>query len=172
MWHDLSVDAFVGQTVLDLGCGKSLLGTELAEAGVAATVIGLDISRQQLEFRSKWAEENDYSVQADLGAGLPIRSASVDIVLATFSFPAWAAYPEQVRTFYKECGRVLKAGGLLSITPNNVAPMFDAKEPERLTTNTDKAHRACKQEAASLRSSPNWYRTNPAKQLVQAIKAV
>lgn len=89
--------------VLDLGCGTGVIAKEMSEW---ARPIGLDMSAQALAYcRQRGVAE---LVQAD-GEALPIRSGSVDAVLALDIFEHIAGD----KAAFAEVFRVLKPGGVL-----------------------------------------------------------
>lgn len=93
-------------TVLDLGCGTGVIAKEMSEW---ARPIGLDMSAQALAYcRQRGVAE---LVQAN-GEALPIRSASVDAVLALDIFE----HIDDDRAAFAEAFRVLRPGGVLVLS--------------------------------------------------------
>lgn len=143
--HGLSMRDFWGKTILDLGCGKSNLQADLDERGIQANVIGVDLNAQSI--RDDRRSGAPYSVAAKLGA-LPIANSSVDVAIATYSLPHWAASAEDVNTFFDESKRVLKVGGLLSVFPLFI---------DGLTTLDDmEVEEAVYRHIEKIDNSPNW----------------
>ena len=100
-----------GKTVLDLGCGPGGVAYFLSRIGAHA--IGIDVASIFLHHAVSYGhkQKNGPSfVQGDIHA-LPIRSNSVDVVLAIDTIEH-VKNPSQV---IKECSRVLRDGGLLFV---------------------------------------------------------
>jgi len=102
-----------GKRVLDAGCGTGYGSAELAR--VAKIVIGLDLSREAVE----WAGRN-YSEPAFLNGSctmLPFCEGAFDLVVAFEVIE----HLHQQTSFLAECRRVLSPGGLLIVsTPNSL----------------------------------------------------
>jgi SAM-dependent methyltransferase len=95
-----------GKDVLELGCGAAQWSIALAERG--AHVIGLDVSSAQLGYARR-AGPSLPLVQAS-GEQLPFADASFDVVFCDHGALSFCD-PE---TSVPECGRLLRAGGLLA----------------------------------------------------------
>lgn len=120
--HHLRTKDFRDKTILDLGSGVGSLADDLHKKNIGATVISLDICHNALVQARQNDTKKTNPAQARLES-LPIRSSSVDLAIASFSLPYWATSPEQVDDFLDEGRRVLRVGGILSITPVTVAFM-------------------------------------------------
>lgn len=129
MHHGLSPGTFEGAAVYDLGCGMSDIGAELAVRGVKATVTGFDQSKRALNTPPKH-ENSTRRVFARLD-DLPAEDESADIVIANYSLPFWGRSAEEIFSFFKECKRVVKEGGLLAINPAATSPFLDTNFAER-----------------------------------------
>lgn len=92
--------------VLDLGCGTGVIGKELDRMG---TPIGLDMSEHALAYSRKRGLTR---LLQGAGERLPIRSASMDAVLALDIFE----HIEDDRAAFAEAFRVLKPGGALVLS--------------------------------------------------------
>jgi SAM-dependent methyltransferase len=108
-------------TVLDVGCGDGLFTSVAAERTPRGCVAGLDFSLGMLEAlgdRSRSVQR----VQGDANV-LPVRDASVDVVLAT-----WMLYHVDKPRALPEYKRVLRPGGRLLATTNEakLLPTLDA----------------------------------------------
>lgn len=95
-----------GPVVLDLGCGTGVIASELAQW---SHPVGLDMSPQALAYcRQRGVED---LVLAN-GEALPIRSDSVDAVLALDIFE----HIQDDRAAFAEAFRVLRPGGVLVLS--------------------------------------------------------
>ena len=90
------------KTVLDIGCGEGFYSRKLQEAHPDKTLYAFDISKDSVQIAAK--SENNWAVNWFVGdlARLPIKDASMDILLDIFS-PA----------NYSEFRRVLSQNGIL-----------------------------------------------------------
>lgn len=113
------------KTILDLGTSPSdRLAKDLKKEGVNATVIGLSPDLMNLipneiqppgHMRDEW---NRLGVTG-IAQAMPFRDASFDKVLGLYSVTWKAAdYPEQVKAWVSEIGRVLKPGGDARVGPS------------------------------------------------------
>lgn len=99
-----------GRRVLDLGCGGGQNAVAMARAG--ATVIGVDVSGEQLAFARRLADDHDVRVelrQGDLADLAFLRADSIDLVLAVDVF----GYVEDLGRGFRQAHRVLKVGAPL-----------------------------------------------------------
>jgi len=103
-----------GKTILDIGCGPAPISGRLVNK--ADVIIGIDLLLEHLRLaRGKGVE----CIVADLDKGLPLRSNSVDVVLAT----------EVLEHIYdtgfllSEVRRVLKPLGLLILSVPNICSL-------------------------------------------------
>lgn len=148
--HNLDDALFDGKLVYDLGCGTTDLEADLAQRGVHANVIGFDRDQRAI-LKSDGTAFERRSVVTSLDH-LPVESGSADVVLATFSLPYWGETPEQIFSFYRECERVVKRGGLLSIFPIGVffEELMDTQPIYR------ERYMAARLGALAIRTSRNW----------------
>ena len=77
---DAMLPPVAGKVVADLGCGT---GRWLDRLSSASTYLGVDASHEMLRRARPAPGRRSYLMQADAGA-LPLRSHSVDVVLASF----------------------------------------------------------------------------------------
>lgn len=109
------LDLRPGQKVLDLACGPGFFSKEFIKKG--AKVIGVDISGEFVEIARQSAIGAEFYVSS--AEKFPfIKSGSIDkavIVLALQNI-------EDAGAVLKECSRVLKSGGTLSLVLNH--PVF------------------------------------------------
>lgn len=100
------VDEYTGVTVslLDAGCGEGKytcdILTRLTQSGKSADIVGIDISKDALQYAAKRSKALTLAVASS--AALPVRDESMDVVLNIFS-------PFMRDEFH----RVLKSGGVL-----------------------------------------------------------
>ena len=99
---DLLASSETSTTVLDIGCGEGFYSRKLQESHPDKTFYAFDISKDSVQIAAK--SEPDWSVNWFVGdlARLPIKDASMDILLDIFS-PA----------NYGEFRRVLSKDGIL-----------------------------------------------------------
>lgn len=157
-YHELPIDIFEGMVVYDLGCGYNDLASDLAVRGVKATVKGFDENPDVLEETSQ-GESATQLIFAHLD-NLPVADASADVALATYSLPLWGRDSEEIVGFFKECTRVVRRGGILSICPI-----------ERTTR--ESPHEIEKAMAAGVNQileSPEWIALNTEPAVLTAIK--
>lgn len=152
--HHLPEEIFEGAVVYDLGCGNSGLGDELAIRGIHASVVGFDRARQVIA-ESEFDRSLTTKLHADL-TQLPAEDESADIVLATFSLPIWATSPEEIVSFFGEACRVVKTGGLLSISPTKIL----AKWSNDTLVTISERRKTIDQEVAKIRTG-RWAPLNP-----------
>ncbi|MGI8857085.1 MAG: class I SAM-dependent methyltransferase [Thermomicrobiales bacterium] len=114
-WLDPFLDAMraAGDTALELGCGIGEDAAELTERGFR--VVAFDLSRKMVRAAVGNAPDARFFV-ADLSAPLPVRSGTVDCVVASLSihyFP-W----QQTVAVIDEVRRVLRPGGAFAFRVN------------------------------------------------------
>jgi tocopherol O-methyltransferase len=103
-----------GYRVLDAGCGIGTTALYLARQH-ACSVVGVNITASQIEIaRKKAAEagvEDHVSFElADCSKALPLDDASVDAIVTM----ECGVHLADRATFFRECARCLRPGGLLS----------------------------------------------------------
>jgi SAM-dependent methyltransferase len=105
--------------ILDYGCGTATLLRLMAEAGLAASLLGCDVSVGMLEeARRRWPSGTpapDLHVQD--GSLTPIATGSVDLVIISAVLHHVA--PEDRLGVYAELQRVLRPGGRLVVFEHN-----------------------------------------------------
>lgn len=96
------------ETLADLGCGRTApLLRKLLASGAVIHAIGVDLSPEM-----GLASDSLQLVQADLNEGLPLQSASVDVVLSL----AVLEHLREPVLHLTEIHRILKPGGTLLLT--------------------------------------------------------
>lgn len=99
-----------GQDAIELGCGGGQFGIALAQEG--ATVTGVDISEEQLDYARTLAEKHDVDVEylhrsvTDLS---DIQDDAFDLAFSAFAFQ-WV---KDLGACFTEAARVLRDGGRL-----------------------------------------------------------
>lgn len=99
-----------GQNAIELGCGGGQFGIALAQQG--ATVTGVDISEEQLDYARTLAEEHDVDIEflhrsvTDLSG---IQDDAFDLAFSAFAFQ-WV---DDLGACFREAARVLRDGGRL-----------------------------------------------------------
>ncbi|MDQ3816838.1 MAG: methyltransferase domain-containing protein [Acidobacteriota bacterium] len=102
-----------GQKVLDIACGTGFGGPILLNAK-AASVLGIDISREGLEEARRELSDRYYLCQAD-GTRLPLRDNSIEVITSFETLEHTPFYRELLGEFR----RVLMPEGVLILsTPN------------------------------------------------------
>jgi ubiquinone/menaquinone biosynthesis C-methylase UbiE len=105
------LDISPGDVVVDFGCGPGFFLIPLA--GVAAKVIGIDLSTRMLERAARHAKKNHVAVELlqSNGTNIKLQDDSVDLVLLGHVFHE----VEDEQRVLKEFLRVLKPSGRLAI---------------------------------------------------------
>lgn len=99
-----------GKKVLGLASGGGQQMPIFAALGADCTV--LDYSQKQLDSERMVAAREGYEIQiirGDMTKPLPFPDESFDLIF----HPVSNCYVEKVKPIYKECGRILKHGGIL-----------------------------------------------------------
>ena len=124
---DLLANSETSTTVLDIGCGEGFYSRKLQESHPDKTFYAFDISKDSVQIAAK--SEPNWAVNWFVGdlARLPIKDASMDILLDIFS-PA----------NYGEFKRVLKENGLLiKVIPTENHLKEIRQKVEKQLTNKD-----------------------------------
>ena len=124
---DLLANSETSTTVLDVGCGEGFYSRKLQESHPDKTFYAFDISKDSVQIAAK--SEPNWAVNWFVGdlARLPIKDASMDILLDIFS-PA----------NYGEFKRVLKENGLLiKVIPTENHLKEIRQKVEKQLTNKD-----------------------------------
>ncbi|HQH62138.1 MAG TPA: class I SAM-dependent methyltransferase [Clostridiales bacterium] len=115
-----------GKKVLGLAAGGAQQMPVFAALGAECTV--LDYSKKQIESERAVAQREGYkiiAVRADMTRPLPFGDASFDLIF----HPVSNCYIRDVLPVWRECYRVLKAGGLLMAgLDNGLNFLFDEDE--------------------------------------------
>ncbi len=101
--------------VMDLGTGTGAIIPYLAkQLGPSGRIIGIDFSKKMVQTANRRMQKqgiaNAKAMIAD-GTRLPFPDNHFDAIIATFAF---TSFPEPDKAM-KECARVLRPGGILSI---------------------------------------------------------
>jgi ubiquinone/menaquinone biosynthesis C-methylase UbiE len=102
-----------GARVLEVGSGGGQLAVRIAERRPDVSIVGLDLSPEQVARASRRARALGDRVRFVEGSALemPFADASFDAVLSVASLKHW---PDQARGM-RECVRVLVPGGALAV---------------------------------------------------------
>jgi len=126
-WEEHVAEKFLPKAkILDVGCG---LGREAyALFGMGFTIVGVDTSLEVIHQVTGMVSNSGYPIRFIWydGQTLPFEDGEFDAVIIwgqTFGLMYGDAYKN---VFIKECGRVLKSGGLLSFTA------YDYKNADKL----------------------------------------
>lgn len=114
-----------GLHVAELGCGGGQLGIGVATAG-AEHVVGVDLSRSQLDYAQERVGEFDADVSLVEGdiTHLPLTADSADVVVSAYAFQ-WI---EDLGNVFAEAARILRADGALVFSCPH--PFYGVFEPE------------------------------------------
>ncbi|MCC6314299.1 MAG: class I SAM-dependent methyltransferase [Thermomicrobiales bacterium] len=115
--------------VVDVGAGRECHFAPLLESGRGHTLIGVDVSADELAYN----DALDERIVADATAPLPFADASVDLVVSSSTLEHLA----QVQPFLQETHRILKpGGGAIHVFPSKFAPysIINQVLPSRLST--------------------------------------
>lgn len=112
-----------GKKILEIGCGGAQCGIAFAKKG--ASVIGIDLSEEQLKYAEALAKKNKAKIKlihGDIQTLKQIKSGSQDIV-----FSSWALfYIGDLKKCFREVYRVLKKRGLFVFS--GIHPFWDCIE--------------------------------------------
>ena len=112
--YRFAADYCRGKSVLEVGCGAGLGLGLLAQA--AERVVGGDIHEENLQFaRAHYQSRLNVEIRKIDAHSLPFVNDSFDVVIL-FEAIYYLADPDQ---FLKECGRVLRSGGLVIVCSAN-----------------------------------------------------
>ncbi len=104
------------KTVLDIACGTGYGSQLLSTKGEAIKVIGIDISKNAIEFSKKYYQEDNINFLIDDAQTLTSQSDDSFDLIVSFETIEHINYPEK---FIKQTKRLLKKDGILIIsTPN------------------------------------------------------
>jgi len=118
-------------TLLDLGCGDGYLFKEYKKMGLK-NLIGLDASKDILKIAKK--RHSDVTFVHSVLPEIDLPTSSVDTLVSMYAIQN--IQPEDMGSFYKECYRVLKPGGTLTIFTKSPMQQF-LKKIESQSGNAD-----------------------------------
>ncbi len=103
--YDFTKKYYRGGKILDIGCGNSLWNRD------NISMVGLDICEAMLEHNSR-RMSNFFPVKADISAGLPFKSGSVNIAVVTEVLEHFGSYGGLIA----EIRRVLRKDGIAIVS--------------------------------------------------------
>lgn len=94
--------------IVELGCGGGQCSIGFARRG-AASVIGVDLSTEQLAYAERLSDEYDAGIRLLVGdvTALPLASDSYDVAFSAYAFQ-WV---DDIESCFAEAARVLRSGG-------------------------------------------------------------
>ena len=106
------------KVVLDIGCGNGRISREVAKR--AGKVIGIDASEEMLE-QARRLDKDVGNIEFILASAeqLPFSDRQFDAALCSMTIITFPTV-EMMKGMFKEAARVLKPGGILAISWNNV----------------------------------------------------
>lgn len=129
---DISKDQLLSwKTIVDIGSGtQQEFAKEMRAAGYAGTILSTDpslalpeeedLARFLPEEHAARLEGRHHAEKGTIAAvsqALPIRTNSIETVLALYSVPRWIKDPDEMKSSYGEIIRVLKGGGEARVFP-------------------------------------------------------
>jgi SAM-dependent methyltransferase len=118
MLADVLAAASAPAVILDIGCGDGFATSVAAQRNAAHRFAGLDWSTSSL---TQAADRGIAVLRAELDSGLPIRSASVDVVVMSEVIEHLVDTDSAVEEVY----RVLRPGGTLLLSTPNLAAWYN-----------------------------------------------
>lgn len=107
------------KNVADIACGTGYGSRSIIEEGEANSYIGIDISRESIEYANNYHSVEGTSFICCSGEKTPMNSTTIDVVV---SFETIEHVPRE-KALLKEFNRILKPGGLLIISTPNSWPL-------------------------------------------------
>lgn len=109
--------------VMDMGTGTGAIIPYLAEQiGTEGQIIGIDFSEKMVKTANEKIKKQKIASKAKAmvadGTKLPFPDGHFDAIIATFAF---TSFPEPERAI-RECARVLRPGGIISILDTGKPP--------------------------------------------------
>jgi len=106
-------------TAVDLGCGSGQ-STDIFSP-YFKSVIGVDISKQQIEIARNNNTINNVVYEVGTAENIPVAAKSVDLISATT-----AAHWFDFEGFYEECRRVLTDNGVVALVGTSMGQMLQS----------------------------------------------
>jgi SAM-dependent methyltransferase len=113
-----------GRRILELGCGGAQASIAFVRQG--ASVIGIDLSAEQLAYARGLCEQEEVRVelrQGDLADLAFLRPGTIDVVFSAYAF----AFVEDLNRVFRQVHRVLKVGAPLVFSLPH--PAYDVLDP-------------------------------------------
>ncbi|MGZ0656802.1 class I SAM-dependent methyltransferase [Coraliomargarita sp. W4R53] len=127
-WHHLKFEFFLDQLrkedrVLDIGCGP---GTFLGNYTCEQSAVGVDISKQQIDYASDKYDRDQLDFCVFSGTALPFEDNSFDVVVLIEVVEHISV--STVNKLFSEARRVLRPNGRLYVSTPNYQSMWPALE--------------------------------------------
>ncbi|MBN1347535.1 MAG: class I SAM-dependent methyltransferase [Phycisphaerae bacterium] len=127
-------------TICEVGCGPGGLLTRIAETSLAPSrIIGIDMDRGQLEFAGRRLAELGLS-EVELLAGDACSMPLPDHCVDALTSHALIEHLPDTGAFFRECKRVLRPGGTLSVACAGGRYSVDNRHPDAPKELTDEIH--------------------------------
>ena len=110
-----------GEKILDVGCGSGVYSIWMAKLG--GKVVGIDVSKQAIDFANRWANEEKIDFKGIVGdaENLPFKKNTYDLL---FYGAILHHFPDFSKAIF-EGSRVLKRNGkLVLVEPNGYNPIL------------------------------------------------
>lgn len=117
-----------GVDVVELGCGGGQLAVGIAERG-AGRVVGVDLSRAQLEFAAALIDDRAVEMMVVEGdvTQVPVQEGVADVVVSAYVFQ-WVP---DLGAVFQEAARLLRPGGVFVFSVPH--PFYSVFDPETET---------------------------------------
>jgi len=108
-------ESVVKPVIVDLGAGPGLLSFEMAKQIPDAMILGVDPSKEMLNFANKKIKSENFKAVVGGSEKIPMESGKADIVVSRFTLAYWDSLENGLR----EIHRVLRSDGALVLEALN-----------------------------------------------------